>query len=114
MQTVSPTPAARPHCEDSVKPAGQLGNLKLTQVSWRNERSDHFGDTSAAPPGRDPGLRSGDLSQACQFLQDVPVLEAVLLRSQQQFRRISVLVEVLRKPTLAAAEVDEIDHLSRL
>src|SRR4051812_46132482 len=54
------------------------------------------------------------LSDTSEFLQQMPVFEPLLLCRQERGRRISVLVEVLRKPAFGAGESDEVDGLARL
>ena len=44
----------------------------------------------------------------------MPVFQSILLGILEEFRRVAVLVEVLREPAFAAGEVDERHRLVRL
>src|SRR6516165_4214504 len=50
-------------------------------------------------------------AQTGEFLQNVPVLEAIFHGAQKGLRRIAVFVEVLGKPAFAAGEIDEVYRL---
>jgi hypothetical protein len=47
-------------------------------------------------------------------LQQLPVLQAILLRAEQRFGRLAFAIEMLGKPAFAAGEIDEVDRLARL
>src|SRR6266850_7468902 len=53
-------------------------------------------------------------TDAGQFLQQMPILQAVLLGRLQRLRRVAVLVEVLGEAALAAGEIEESHFLAGL
>ena len=55
-----------------------------------------------------------DLSHASEFLEEVPIAEALFLGLEQELRRVPVLVELLGKAPLRSRKGDEVTYFSRL